>query len=85
MDTFFFLSVRFKSPFVELSKVSQEFFGITPKTAEQKARACSLEIPTFKPRNSERAPTMVKVQDLANYYDKRYAEGKAEWESVQTH
>lgn len=83
MDTFFFMSLRFKTPFVPLSEISQEFFGITAKTAEQKARAGTLEVPTFKPRNSERAPTMVKLEDLANYYDKRYAAGRAEWESVQ--
>ena len=84
MDTLFFLSMRFKSPYVRLSEISEEFFGFTPKTAEQKARACALEIPTFKPRDSERAPTMVNLEDLANFYDKKYAQAQKEWQSVQS-
>lgn len=40
MNTTFALLARFESPTVELKQVCQEFFGITPKTAEQRAKAC---------------------------------------------
>ena len=40
MNTRFALLARFENPTVELKQISQEFFGITPKTAEQKAKGC---------------------------------------------
>ncbi|UTM57038.1 pyocin activator PrtN family protein [Photobacterium sp. CCB-ST2H9] len=82
MNTHFALLARFQSPIVELKQVSQEFFGVTPKTAEQRAKACDFPIPTFKLRDSERCPTMVKIEDLAVHIDKKYAEAQAEWRSV---
>ncbi|PNH84454.1 pyocin activator protein PrtN [Vibrio diazotrophicus] len=82
MNISFALLARFGSPTVELKEVSKEFFGITPKTAEQRAKACDFPIPTFKLRDSERSPTLVKIEDLAAYIDKRYEEAKTDWQSV---
>ena len=82
MNTNFALLARFESPTVELKQVSQEFFGITPKTAEQKAKGCDFPVPTFKLRDSERSPSLVKIEDLAAYIDKRHAEAKRDWLSV---
>ena len=85
MNTNFALLARFESPFVQLKVISKEFLGITPVTAEAKAKACALPFPTCKLRDSERAPTMVKVQDLASYLDKQYQSAAQEWQSVQPH
>lgn len=82
MNMHFALLARFESPTVELKAVSQEFFGITPKTAEQKAKACDFPVPTFKLRDSERSPTLIKVEDLATYIEKRYELAKTDWQSV---
>ena len=82
MNMQFALLARFESPTVELKAVSQEFFGITPKTAEQKAKACDFPVPTFKLRDSERSPTLIKVKDLATYIEKRYELAKTDWQSV---
>lgn len=82
MNMHFALLARFASPTVELKVVSQEFFGITPKTAEQKAKACDFPVPTFKLRDSERSPTLIKVEDLAMYIEKRYELAKTDWQSV---
>ena len=82
MNTSFALLARFGSPTVELKDVCKEFFGITPKTAEQKVKACDFPVPTFKLRDSKRCPTLVKVEDLAAFIDQKYAEAKAEWQSV---
>nr|WP_241909395.1 pyocin activator PrtN family protein [Vibrio splendidus] len=78
----FALLARFASPTVELKAVSQEFFGISPKTAEQKAKACDFPVPTFKLRDSERSPTLIRVEDLAMYIEKRYELAKTDWQSV---
>ncbi|MFT5758577.1 MAG: hypothetical protein ACI9LM_003323 [Alteromonadaceae bacterium] len=85
MNTNFALLARFESPFVQLKLISQEFLGFTPVTAEAKAKACALPFPTCKLRNSERSPTMVKVEDLAVYIDSQYEIAHHDWQSVQPH
>lgn len=85
MNTTFALMARFGSATVDLKEISQEFLGITPKTAEQKAKACNLPFPTFKLRESERSPTLVKIEDLGAYIDKQYKEARTDWESVNSH
>lgn len=82
MNTNFALLARFESPTVELKQVCHEFFGITPKTAEQRAKACDFPVPTFKLRDSERSPSLIKIEDLAAYIDQRHAEAKSDWQSV---
>ncbi|WP_087024458.1 pyocin activator PrtN family protein [Thaumasiovibrio subtropicus] len=82
MNTNFALLARFGSPTVELRNVCQEFFGITPKTAEQKVKACDFPVPTFKLRDSERSPTLIKIEDLAKHIDECYAAAKHEWQQV---
>lgn len=82
MNTNFALLSRYQSPVVELKEVCEEFFGIKPKTAEQKAKGCDFPIPTFKLRDSERSPTLIKIEDLAAYIDKRYDEAQSEWKQV---
>ncbi|WP_162047283.1 pyocin activator PrtN family protein [Vibrio taketomensis] len=82
MNTQFALLARYGNTLVELKEVSKEFFGITARTAEQRAKVCDFPIPTFKLRDSERSPSFVRIEDLANYIDQRYEEAKLEWSSV---
>ncbi|MGF1762464.1 pyocin activator PrtN family protein [Aliivibrio kagoshimensis] len=82
MNTNFALLARFGSPTVELKEISKEFFGITPKTAEQKAKAYDFPVPTFKLRDSERSPTLIKIEDLAAYIDERYELAANDWKLV---
>ncbi|MCZ8497655.1 pyocin activator PrtN family protein [Vibrio lentus] len=42
---------------------------MTPRTAEQRAKACDFPVPTFKLRDSERSPSLIKIEDLAVYID----------------
>ncbi len=83
MNIAFALLARFESPTVELKTISEEFFGYTPKTAEQKAKAKALPVPTFKLRDSERSPTLVNVADLAAYIEQCYSESKIDWDAIQ--
>jgi hypothetical protein len=82
MNTNFALLARFETPVIELKLVCEEFFGIKPKTAEQKVKGCDFPIPTFKLRDSERSPTLIKIEDLADYIDKRYSAAQNEWKQV---
>ena len=82
MNMTFALLARFETPAVPLKEICKEFLGITPQTAEQKAKACNLPFPTFKARDSERSPTLVSVTDLGKYLNEQYQIGRKEWERV---
>jgi hypothetical protein len=83
MNMAFALLARFESPVVALKDISDEFLGLTPKTAEQKAKAQDLPFPTFKLRDSERSPSLVNVQDLAAYIDSQYTLSRKDWDTIQ--
>ncbi|WP_417761693.1 pyocin activator PrtN family protein [Shewanella sp.] len=83
MNTAFLLAARFESPTVELRQICHEFFGINAKTAEQHAKAQKLPVTTFKLRDSEKSPTMVKIEDLAAFIDARHAQAKRDWDAIQ--
>lgn len=82
MNTLFALLARYESTEIPLEDISSEFLGITPRTARQRASAALLPFPTFKIRDSEKAPYLVRAQDLSEYIDKKYKEAREEWESV---
>lgn len=82
MNMTFALLACYQKPAVPLKDVCQEYLGLQPKTAEQKAKAGTLPFPTFKIRDSERSPTMVNVTDLGAYLQSRYEQGRTEWQSV---
>jgi len=83
MNTLFALLAKYETSTIALRDISQDFFGLTPRTAEQKAKACTLPVPTFKLRNSERAPTLIKIEDLADYIDLQYKSARLEWDAIQ--
>jgi hypothetical protein len=83
MNLTFALLARFASPVVALKDISNEFLGLTPKTAEQKAKAQDLPFPTFKLRDSERSPSLVNVNDLATYMEGQYALSRKDWDAIQ--
>ncbi len=85
MNTTFGLFARFESTTISLDEVSEEFLGITPKTAKQRAKAADLPFPVFKLRDSERAPYFVNAKDLGEFIDEKYKEAREEWESVNVH
>lgn len=85
MNTNFALLARFGSPSIQLEEVCEEFFGITVKTAKQRIKGQNFPVPTFRLTESERAPVLIQVEDLAKYIDTRYSEALAEWQSVQSH
>lgn len=85
MNTNFALLARFGTPAIQLEEVCEEFFGITVKTAKQRIKGQNFPVPTFRLTESERAPVLIQVEDLAKYIDTRYSEALAEWQSVQSH
>ncbi|EJD5004020.1 pyocin activator PrtN family protein [Escherichia coli] len=86
MNTLFLLMAEFNTSNIELSAVSQKYFGMSPATAEAKAKAnaCKLPVPTYRIGTSQKAKRCINIQDLAEYIDKRREEGRIEWERVRT-
>jgi len=80
----FFLMAEFNTPNIELSVVCQKYFGMSPATAEAKANACLLPVPTYRVGTSQKAKRCINIQDLAEWIDQRREEGRAEWEKVRT-
>ncbi len=72
-----FLMAEFNTPNIELSADSQKYFGMSPATAEAKANACKLPVPTYRIGTSQKAKRCINIQEsIAEYIDKRREEGR---------
>ena len=80
MNTAFALLARFESPTVKLEDICDEFFGMGRDKAYQRAALNELPIPTFRASESQKAPVMVHVDDLAKLLDEHRAAARIEWE-----
>lgn len=80
MNTAFALLARFESPTVKLEDICVEFFGMAKEKAYQYAALNSLPVPTFRATESQKAPLLVHVEDLAKHLDDQRAAARAEWE-----
>ncbi|WP_299002356.1 pyocin activator PrtN family protein [uncultured Shewanella sp.] len=83
MNTAYALLARYETPVIELAKVCEEHFNLAAKTAEQKAKVHGLPVPTFKLRESSKAPSFVHIDDLAAFIDKQRLEAKKDWDIMQ--
>ena len=75
MNTMFLLMAEFETASIPLSDVCEKFFGMKPATADKKAALGQLPIPTFRAGESQKAPRMIHIQDLADYIEKQRAAG----------
>ncbi|MDU2730480.1 MULTISPECIES: pyocin activator PrtN family protein [Pantoea] len=77
MNTMFLLMAEYETATVPLSQVCEKFFGMKSATAERKASENKLPIPTFRTADSQKAPRMVHISDLAEFIDRQREESKA--------
>lgn len=84
MNTAFALLARFESPTIPLELICEEFFGLRRDKAYQRAAAEELPVPTFRASDSQKAPRLVHVDDLANFLDAQRATAKKQWEKANT-
>lgn len=80
MNTMFLLMAEFEISTILLYSISERYLGMKPSTADKKASAADLPIPTFRMGNTQKAPRMIHVNDLAAVIDKRRKEAKKEFE-----
>lgn len=78
MNTAFLLMAEFETAVIPLSLIAEKFLGLRPSTAEQKAAEGKLSLPTFRVGDTQKAPRMVHISDLAEHIDRRRAEAKIE-------
>lgn len=83
MNTTFLLMAEFETAVVHLSQIAEKYLGMRPSTAEQKAAEGKLSLPTFRVGDTQKAPRMVHISDLAEHIDRRRAEAKKEFSRVQ--
>ena len=77
MNTMFLLMAEYETATVPLSQVCEKFFGLKSAPAERKASENKLPIPTFRTADSQKAPRMVHISDLAEFIDRQREESKA--------
>lgn len=75
MNTIFLLMAEFETASIPLSDVCEKYFGMKSATADKKAALGQLPIPTFRAGESQKAPRMIHIQDLADYIEKQRAAG----------
>lgn len=71
MNTMFLLMAEYETATVPLSQVCEKYFGMKSATAERKASENKLPVPTFRTAESQKAPRMVHIADLADYIDEQ--------------
>lgn len=72
-----------RSPAIRLDSICTAYMNLTPKRAEVLASLNTLGIPTFRMRDSQKAPRLVLVSDLAAFMDERSAKAREQWETSQ--
>lgn len=83
MNTTFLLMAEFETAVVHLSQIAEKYLGLRPSTAEQKAAEGKLSLPTFRVGDTQKAPRMVHISDLAEHIDRRRTEAKKELARIQ--
>lgn len=82
-DTEIQLFVLFKSATVRLDAIAEDYFGLSPKTACERALLNKLPIPAFRLGTTQKAPWMVSISDLAAHIDNAKQSAAELWEKSQ--
>lgn len=83
MKTAYALFARFESPTVKLEDICEEFFGMRKEKAYERASLEQLPVPTFRATDSQKAPRLVHLEDLASWLDAQRAKAGQDWEKAQ--
>jgi hypothetical protein len=66
-----------------LEEVCEKIFGMSIKTANRKANANELPLAAVRFSNSQKAPFMISIQDLAIFIEDQCSEARIEWRKRQ--
>lgn len=73
------LAERYGARDIPLAEVAARFFGLSAEQASKAASRGRLPVPTFRARPSQKSPLLVRVDDLAQLLDERYALARNAW------
>jgi len=59
----------YRSPTVELARICDQYLGLNAENANKRAGLKLLPFPAFRVRDSQKAPYLVHVRDLAQHID----------------
>lgn len=82
MNTVFLLMAEFNTSTIPLAQIAERYLGMKPETANKKANAGDLPIPSFRLDPGQKAPRIVHIQDLADFIDKKREEAKQELDYI---
>ena len=72
-----------KAPAVPLAEISKRYLNLSPEEAARMAALHKLPFPTFSLRESQKAPLMVHLEDLAEHIDRARRCAIKSWEHSQ--
>ncbi|WP_440517396.1 pyocin activator PrtN family protein [Serratia sarumanii] len=84
MNRMFLLMAEFETSDIPLEKIAEKYLGISIELANKRANAGKLPIPSFRAVDSNKAPRLVHVKDLADYLDQRTAAAREEFKQVNS-
>ncbi|MFS9379440.1 pyocin activator PrtN family protein [Citrobacter sp. ANG330] len=84
MNTLYFLMAEFETVTPALSDICEKYLGIKPSTAEKKALRGELTLPTFRIGESQKAPRLVHLSDLAEQIDRARKEARELYEHINS-
>lgn len=79
-STMYLLMAEFGSRMmIPLEELAQSVLGMSVNTAKRRAKSCELPFPVVKLNDSQKAPYLVNIQDLATYVENRCTAARVEW------
>ena len=69
---------------IPLDELSQSVLGMSVNTAKRRAKSCELPFPAVKLNNSQKAPYLVSIQDLAQYIEDKCNCARIEWKKAHS-
>lgn len=82
MNTLFLLMAEFSQADVSLEVVAKKYFNLDKKEAYARAKLRTLPVPAYRAIDSQKAPWLVSLTDLAAYLDKQRDHARAEWQRM---
>lgn len=82
MNTLFMLMAQHGQADIPLEVVASQYLGLGKEKACIQARTQSLPFPVFR-AESQKAPWMVSLVDLAKWLDERREQARQDWQAIK--
>ena len=73
----------YKNPVLKLVDICDQYLNWGPAYAKRRAGEYALPFPAFRPTTSQRAPWLVKLEDLAAFIDAQNNKSQQRWRNSQ--